>query len=75
MSFKVSENSPTWIKLALGQIGIEPEFNIDDLTPDQHNQLATLKLLHECVDAGELEPFIKDGQLSFKKVNPVGAVA
>ena len=63
--FRVPDDCPTWMKLCLGEIGLGPEFNYDDLTPEQHAMMNTLMLVYDKVKEGLIEPKIIDGELKF----------
>jgi len=65
--FKVNNECPTWVKLCLGEIGLGPEFNYDDLSPEQHAMMNTLVQVYEAVKNGFLEPRIIDGEIKFQR--------
>ncbi len=65
--YRFTEKAPSWLKLCLGEEGIPEEFEYDDLTPHQHKVLQTLEILYVSVEKGDVEPFLKNGKIHFRK--------
>jgi len=67
-TYRVTESCPTWLRLALGEIGISPNFKESELTEEQRLKLQTIEILQEAVEKGLVEPLIVDGVVQYKKL-------
>ena len=68
MKYKTTKNTPTWIRLVLGEIGLCEEFDFDEITDEQHKKFQTLEKLIDAVEDKRLEVIIKKGKVGFVRI-------
>jgi len=68
MKYKTTKNTPTWIRLVLGEIGLGEEFDFDEITDEQHKKFQTLEKLIDAVEDKRLEAIIKKGKVGFVRI-------